>query len=190
MRASDLRYERELRQHDLAIAMRANGARLNTVVQWTGLSRYRVQSLSRFYERDSKGDTRRRGISPSQTAFFGKTLRIEAESLAVAFLAFEYQLIPESGDIQTVLPDVERGWRLITAYQTYVKMVPGAQIDLERTVLLISELSRGNLVLRSCHTCPDVMLVDRFGEPHERCPFCRSNLDAPTGRLAPSFAFK
>ena len=176
MRASDLRYERESRQHDLAIAMRAQGARLGTVVQWTGLARYRVQSLARYYERHSQGDTRRRGISPSQTAFFSKSLRIESESLAFALIAFEHDVIPAgTEDILRVLPDVERGWRLIKAYETYVRMIPAVHIDLERAVLLIGELSRRNIVLRLCRTCPNLLIIDRFGEPHDRCPFCRAN---------------
>jgi hypothetical protein len=176
MRASDLRYERESRQHDLAIAMRAQGARLGTVIQWTGLPRYRVQSLSRYYERNSHGDTRRRGISPSQTAFFGKSLRIESESLAFALMAFEYNVIPTGvDDIATVLPNVERGWRLIKAYETYIKMIQGVHIDLERAVLLVGELTRRNIVVRYCRTCPDLLIIDRLGHPHDRCPFCRGS---------------
>lgn len=176
MRASDLRYERESRQHDLAIALRAQGARLGTVVQWTGLARYRVQSLARYYERHAQGDTRRRGISPSQTAFFSKSLRIESESLVVALMAFEHEVIPAGAeDISGVLPDVERGWRLIKAYETYVNMVPAVHIDLERAVLLVGELSRRNIVLRWCRTCPNLMINERFGEPHDRCPFCRAS---------------
>ena len=176
MRASDLRYERESRQHDLAIAMRAQGARLGTVVQWTGLARYRVQSLARFYESASPGDTRRRGISPSQTAFFSKSLRIESESLAFALMAFEHDVIAaDIEDIVDVLPDVERGWRLIKAYETFVKMIPGVHIDLERAILLLGELSRRNLLLRFCRTCPDPLLIDRLAEPRDRCPFCRGS---------------
>jgi hypothetical protein len=185
MRASDLRYERESRQHDLVIVMRAYGARLGTVMQWTGLSRYRVQSLSRYYERTSPEDTRRRGISPSQTAFFGKSLRIEAESLAFALIAYEHNVIPASVSIGRVLPDVERGWRLIDAYETYIKMVPGAQIELERAVLLIGELTRRNVMLRYCQACHDVMVIERFGPPHDRCPFCRSGSEMSSGRAPP-----
>jgi len=188
MRASDLRYERESRQHDLAIAMRAQGARLGTVVQWTGLARYRVQSLARYYERHSQGDTRRRGISPSQTAFFTKSLRIESESLAFALMAFEHHVVPAgTADITRALPDVERGWRLIKAYETYVKMIPVVHIDLERAVLLIGEISRRNIVLRSCRTCPNFLIFDRFGEPHDRCPFCRAS-GQPAARPETSLA--
>lgn len=186
MRASDLRYERESRQHDLAIAMRTQGARLATVVQWTGLARYRVQSLARVYDRNAEGETRRRGSSPTQSTFFVKTLRIESESLAFALMAFEHDLIPEgTTDISRVLPDVERGFRLIKAYEIFAKMVPTVHIDLERAVLLVGELSRGNLLLRYCRTCPDLLIIDRFGEPHDRCPFCRAGGPAP-GRLGTS----
>jgi hypothetical protein len=184
MRASDNRYEGESRQHDLAVWMMSNGARTGTVMRWTGLKEYRVQALSRRYQQQALGDHRRRGISPKQTAYFGKSLRLEEESLALALLAIEMKVIETTGPaVQRSLPSLERGWRLMKAYETYRKLVPGAQISLERAVLLIAELSRRNLVLRHCRTCPDLLVVDRLGVQHARCPFCRSNRRStnPTG---------
>jgi hypothetical protein len=176
MRPSDPRYEGYASQHDLAMVMRSKGARLNTVMRWTGLTRYRVQKLTRFYQQSAPDDHRRRGISPSQSAYFAKSLRLEAESLAFALIAYELKVIPDktAGAERNSLPDVERGWRLIWAYAAYERWVPGAQIGLERAILLVRALTRRSLVIRRCRTCPDVMVVDRLGVQHDRCPSCRS----------------
>src|SRR5712671_3712938 len=117
MRISDDQYERDMHRHDLAKWMISHDAKTGTVTRWTGLSRYQVQKLSRRYH--PAGGTRRRGILPSQTAYFGKSASMEAESLAFIFIAVETQVIPEhiSPDARRVLPDLSRGERLIGAFE-------------------------------------------------------------------------
>src|SRR5450756_1043738 len=142
MRVSDLRYERDIRKHNLAKWMIAHGARTNTLTRWTGLSRYRVQALFRDYH-SVPGDNRRRGISPFQSSYFGRSRGLELESLAFAFIAFEMQVIPEAvlADARRSLPDVARGERMMMAFELYLALVPNAQISLERAILFVTELA-------------------------------------------------
>jgi hypothetical protein len=179
MRVSDNRYEEDLRKHNLAIWMIGHGARTRTITRWTGLNRQRVQRLARRYQDSEPGDHRRRGISPFQSAYFTNSETLEAESLALAFIASELQVIPSGSlpDQPRSLPELARGERLVMAYEWYRALVPEAQISLERAVLFITELMDGRtLGLRRCKSCADPMVVDRrqptLSEP---CPFCRAD---------------
>jgi len=174
MRLSDDQYQRDMHRHDLAKWMISHDAKTGTVSRWTGLSRYQVQKLSLRYH--PGGRTRRRGILPSQTAYFGKSASMEAESLAFIFMAVETQVIPEhiSPDARRVLPDLSRGERLMEAFECYRALVPVSRISLERAILLVFEYAaRRNLSVRRCVRCNDVMLAQRFGARYDRCPFCR-----------------
>src|SRR5690242_15431227 len=148
MRISDDRYESDSRKHALAKRMISHEARTGTVSQWTGLSPYRVQQLSRHYI-PTRG-TYRRGISPSQTDFFKRSPEIEAESLAFVYIAVEMQVIPEqiSPNARHALPELERGERLVDAFENYRALVEVPHISLERAILLVFEYARRNVFLR------------------------------------------
>jgi hypothetical protein len=183
MRISENRYERDIRKHSLAKWMIAHLARTKTLTQWTGLTRYRVQTLFRNYLKTNQG-TRRRGVSPFQPAYFGRSLRLESESLALAFFAAELDVLPDSilPNARRALPDVARGERLMMAYELYRAAVPDARISLEHAILLLVELAeRRNLYLRRCRTCNDVMVVERYGGRHAQCPFCRQDRRVAAG---------
>lgn len=176
MRVSDHRYDPDRRKHALALWMISHGARTRTITQWTGLSRARVQKLARRFAAASPGDHRRRGVSPCDAGYFGHSERLEAESLALAFIASEMQVLPEAvlPDARRGLPDLDRGERLRMAYEWYQSLVPDAQISLERTILFLIELAqRRQLTLRRCKSCPDILTVERQGVEHDQCPFCR-----------------
>src|ERR1700730_2362422 len=121
MRVSDNRYERDMRKHNLAKWMISQGARTHTIIEWTGLSRYRVQALSRRYQNRAPGDHRRRGISPFQAAYFGRSTSLELETLVLAFIALEMKVIPPNvvPDARNSLPELARGERLVDALEWY-----------------------------------------------------------------------
>lgn len=188
MRVTDDRYERDIRKHSLAKWMISYGARTRTIIRWTGLTRYRVQALSRRYA-PTVGDHRRRGVSPFQSAFVGKSLNLELEALAWAYIAFELRVIPTRTlpDARRLLPNLNTGWRLMFAYEIYIALVPDAHISLERAILLVIEFAeRKNLFLRRCRTCPDVMVIERLGVQHDQCPLCRHRRRAATSGGAAS----
>jgi len=179
------RYERDLRRKDLARWMIDQHAKTGTIARWTGLSRYRIQQLSRRAE--AALDPRRRGISPRQLAYFQQSALLESESLGFAFIAFELQVIPETEwpEAERSLPELSRGERLKAAFELYQSFVPDARISLERAVLLVLEFAtRRNLGLSRCAGCGDAMVLERFGTQHRICPFCRqeSEPESPTAQ--------
>ena len=177
MRVSDNRYERDIRKHNLARRMLLCGARTRTITQWTGLSRYRVQALSRRYQHLEQVDYRRRGISPYMVSYFAQTSNLELESLVLAFITLEMHVIPPElvPNARLSLPDLVRGERLLDAFDWYRRLVPSPQISLERAILFVLEFAEGRtLSIARCKSCPNVMLVDHDGTMHDRCPACRS----------------
>jgi uncharacterized CHY-type Zn-finger protein len=176
MRISDDRYELDRRHHDLARWMVAHGAKTRSVMQWTGLTEYRIQQLARRYV--ATDGTVRRGIAPSQPAYFGKSPEHETHSLAFIYVAAEMQVIPQDivPDARRVLPELARGERLMDSYECYIALVGVPQLTLERAILLVYEYAqRKNLSLRLCELCRDLMMTARFGR-HVRCPFCRKDV--------------
>jgi hypothetical protein len=176
MRLSDDRYESDRRKYALALSMVEHGARIQTVTRWTGLSKYRIQTLTRSYESATRTH-RKRGDSPHQPAYFCKSLKIERESTALAYIALQMQAIPEAivPDARKSLPGLARGERLMSAFEVYRALLPEPLISLEHAILLITELAeRRTLILERCASCNDLMVVDRLGRRHETCPFCRS----------------
>ncbi len=181
MRLSDDRYESDRRKYTLALSMIEHGARIRTVTQWTGLSKYRVQTLTQSYESTTR-TRRKRGESPSQPAYFSKSITLTRESMALAYIALQMQAIPPGviPDARTSLPGLLRGERLMSAYELYRALLPDGLISLEYAILLITELAeRRALALTRCRSCHDVMLADRLGRRQELCPSCR-----PTARAS------
>jgi hypothetical protein len=175
MRLSDDRYESDRRKYTLALSMIEHGARVRTVTQWTGLSKYRVQTLTQSYESATRA-RRKRGESPSQPAYFSKSIPLARESMALAYIALQMQAIPPvvTPDARASLPGLVRGERLMGAFELYRALLPDGLISLEYAILLITALAeRRVLALVRCRRCHDVMLVDRLGRRQELCPFCR-----------------
>jgi hypothetical protein len=175
MRLSDDRYDNDRRKYVLALSMIEHGARIGTVMKWTGLSKYRVQTLSHSYASATR-TRRNRGESPSQPSYFSKSLELARESMAFAYIAVQMRVIPEAivPDARRSLPGLASGERLMGAFEVYRALLPGALISLEYAILLITELAEGRtLTLANCRNCHDVMVVDRLGTRHELCPFCR-----------------
>ena len=175
MRLSDDRYEKDRRKYVLALAMIEHGARVGTVMRWTGLSKYRVQTLSHSYASATRTH-RNRGESPSQPSYFFKSLELARESMALAYIAVQMRVIPEAivSDAHRSLPGVASGERLMGAFEVYRALLPSALISLEYAILLIVELAeRRTLSFANCRNCHDMMVVDRLGTRHELCPFCR-----------------
>ena len=185
MRLSDGRYESDRRKYTLAFSMIEYGARIRTVTRWTGLSKYRIQRLTKSYESTTR-IRRNRGRSPSNLAYFLKSLEVASESVALAYIALQCQAIPAAvvPDARASLPGIVRGEYLMNAYEVYRALLPDAHISLEHAILLIIELAeRRLLALGECRSCHDLMVVDRLGARQELCPFCRAPTSAGATKL-------
>src|SRR5579862_8908420 len=155
MRLSDDRYESDRRKYTLALSMIEHGARVRTVTHWTGLSKYRVQTLTHSYESSTRA-RRKRGESPSQPAYFLKSIALARESMALAYIALQMQVIPSAvmPDARGSLPGLLRGERLVSAFELYRALLPDGLISLEYAILLITELAeRSALALGRCESC-------------------------------------
>jgi hypothetical protein len=145
-------------------------------MQWTGLSKYRVQQLARRYRLNV--NTERRGVSPSQTAYFRQSPQLEAESLVFIFMVLELRVIPADLHLKTrrELPELSRGERFMDAFECYCALVTDTHLPLERAILLVATYAQRKTVsLRFCEECKDLMLTARFGR-NVRCPFCRKDV--------------
>jgi hypothetical protein len=175
MRISDDRYERDRRKYHLAMWMVHHGARTRTITQWTGLTKYRVRTLVRAYERP-RHTKRHRGASPFQPAYFFRSLALECETAVFGYIAVQTKTIADEvpSEAMRLLPGLERGERLMSAFEVYLALVPDARISLEHAILLVRELSERNVLsLRHCDSCDGLIVFDRLGSQEERCPFCR-----------------
>src|ERR1700691_1699723 len=161
MRLFDNRYESHQRKYTLALWMIERGARIRTVTRWTGLSKYCVQNLTRSYGSKTRIPCNR-GRSPSKPAYFLKSPDVARESVALAYISLQCKAIPAAmvPDARTSLPGIERGERVMDAFEVYRALVPNARISLEHAILLIIELAeRSALMLVRCRNCHDVMVV-------------------------------
>ena len=57
------RYEGERRQYTLALSMVEHGARLRTITQWTGLSKFQIYNLSQTYASATRTHCKRCRVS-------------------------------------------------------------------------------------------------------------------------------
>src|ERR1700716_2374496 len=170
MRISDDRYERDRRKYHLAMWMVQHGAHTRTITQWTGLTKYRVRTLVRGYEH-SRHIKRHRGASPFQPAYFFSSLALECETAVFGYIAVQTQTIPEGAPSEgaRLSPGLERGERLMSAFEVYQALVPNARISLEHAILLVRELSEHKVLsLRHCDSCGALIVFDQLGSREVR----------------------
>ena len=176
MRISEDRYSRA--QHSLHLALRflEHEARTQTIRRWTGLSDDRIRKLYRFYAaRAPRFIRRRRGKSPHQVAFFGRSLRIQQETGWLASLLSLYGVIPPepSLDESSALPSVARGELLCQAFEQFRSLIPSSQISFEHTVFLAMTLARGEqLRVGRCVECDSLIVTEKFPIRDKRCLGC------------------
>ncbi len=190
MRISDERFDRDLRRIRLAWRLIGHGARTQTIRRWSGLSRYRIQSLYRDYGATaaSLAEPRHRGRSPGQVTFFWQSaqLRCEAAILAGFLRLFGPLPLVPTQDARESLPDLISGEQLCESYERFRSLAPDSQISIEHAVLLLLELARGTeLRLDICADCETALvLVDLLAAGRSRCAHCARRTSARDGALA------
>jgi len=177
MRVSDDRYSRDRLRLDLALRFIRHEARTHTIRSWTGLTDDRIRKLYRSYlkERTDRAVPRHRGKSPQQPGFFTRTPSLQHETALLASLYCLLGLVPLKSlpDGGRTLPGVLRGELLCQAYEAYRALLPTPQITFEHAVLLITSLSRGEVLkLAGCSDCSSVLVVDRLRLRDARCLYC------------------
>jgi hypothetical protein len=185
MRISDDRYSRDRQRYDLALRFIQHEARTRTIRTWTGLTDDRIRKLYRSYVAGDCNSQliRHRGKSPQQTSFFVRTPHMRQEAAVLASVCYLLGVMPASrvSDAQRILPGMQRGEALCEAFETYLRLVPGARISFEHAVFLVLALSRGDeLRAGPCTDCSGLILLDRYTPAVRRCLACE---DSRQGRL-------
>ncbi len=190
MRISDERFDRDLRRIRLAWRLIGHGARTQTIQRWSGLSRYRIQSLYRDYGATaaSVAEPRLRGRSPGQIAFFWQStqLRCEAAILAGFFRLFGPLPLAPMEDAKASMPGLMLGEQLCESYERFRSLAPDSQISIEHAVLLLLELARGvELRLDICSDCETALvLIDVLAAGRPLCAHCARRTSAREGAIA------
>jgi hypothetical protein len=176
MRISDDRYNRERLCLDLALRFLRHEARTQTIRTWTGLTDDRIRNLYRSYmSKGARYVPRHRGKSPHQIAFFSRSLRLQWETAQLASLLSILNVVPARPGVEIAgtFPTVARGEKLCFAFETYLTLLPSAQISFEHTVFLAMSLARGDqLRLGGCRDCSGLLVMERFPMRDRRCHYC------------------
>ena len=178
MRLSDERYEKDLRKLALARRMVRYEARTGSIMEWTGLSNWRVRMLWRQEtgHEDETAPLRHRGPMPTQLNLFYNSPSARSEAGALAAALRLHSVIPlETGAAALRrLASVDRGERLCDAFQGYLDLVPEPRYSLDHGILLLNALVLGDeLSLAHCLGCQGVLVIDRFSRGAPRCVVCR-----------------
>lgn len=185
MRISDDRYSRDRQKYDLALRFIQHEARTRTIRTWTGLTDDRIRKLYRSYATGDDGQAviRHRGKSPQQAAYFVRTPHMRQETAVFASMCYLLGVMPQGplGDVQRLLPGMQRGEALCEAFETYRRLVPAPRISFEHAVFLVTALARGEeLRAAHCADCAGLIVVDRLATRMRRCLACE---DSRQGRL-------
>jgi hypothetical protein len=177
MQISADRYLRDRRAFDLAWRMIGHGARTNTISRWTGLPERRIRRLQRSYGVGTAGAAPRRprGRSPYRIESLLRAPRMRKEALALARLCRDAGLLPaELGyAARTMQPDLDKGERLCSVFETFKSISPDSIITIEQMFLLVAALSRHDEIdLALCVGCGQAAIVDRLQVAPQRCESC------------------
>lgn len=184
MRVTDDRYLRDRRAFDLAWRLIKLGARTGTISRWTGIAERRVRALQQSYgshEPGSVGSLKRpRGQSPYRIERLLHSLQQQQEATRFAHLCKLTGVLPPSrlADVDRLLPEIERGELLCSAYESFKQNFPESSLSIEQAVLLLTELVRGDEVgLEECRTCGNFQIVDRLDPGPRLCAACGSEVE-------------
>jgi len=171
------RYETDLLRMSVAKKMVAHEARTRTIQRWCGLSEGRVRELYRSWAQDRgfRYAVRHRGPTPHQPALFLKTSRLRSEAAALAALCGLYEIIPRQplANVRRELPNLQRGERLLRAYETFLSLIGRTEITLEQTVLLLTAVTQGTVLrLGHCVHCGAAIVFDPNDRRRRACGRC------------------
>lgn len=182
MDASEDADERELRRRQLAKRLVSHRARTQTVYEFTGLSRHRLETLRRRW--GVSAEDRHRGPSPTSFAEFFRSTRSLQAATAAALLC-QLLGIPcrSNPDARRRGGSLDTGERLCYVYEALQACFPQMEFEFEHLVLLVRGLAGGmTLQLGACSRCGAAMLVDMLAAPgadRMRCRACRTELNGP-----------
>lgn len=169
--------DRDLRRRQLAQRLVVHQARTQTIFRLTGLSRHQLATLRQRWRVTT--EMRHRGPPPTSFAVFRSTLRVRAESAALAvFWRTLGDVGTSNGRPARPISTVEFGEHLCEVFEAYLACFPKSELDLEHLALLTRGLEEADAIaLSKCSNCEAVILVDLLGLRRRLCPHCQRAAD-------------
>lgn len=175
MRVSESRYNRDLRRINLAQRMIKHEVRTQWICAWAGISDERVRNLVKSYDQNRAGAARHRGPCPKAFTPLVRTSAMRSEASGLGGLACALNLIPPAPiqNARKVLPGVELGERLISAFELYKTILPSARLKMDQFILLVLRLAEGELEVGHCNRCHAAVLLDPLSSARRLCEVCK-----------------
>jgi hypothetical protein len=171
--------ERDVRRRQLAKRLVFHQARTQTITEYTGLSRDRLETLRQRW--GVAATERHRGPSPtSLVEFFRNSRNLQAATAAAVLFNLLGTLRKPCTHSSQGSTALERGEQLCYAYEALQACFPHVEIEFEHLLLLATGLSGGKeLQLTHCTQCGAAILVDNLASPQtpgrHRCSDPRDN---------------
>lgn len=173
------------RRYQLALRMMSHGARRQTVISWSGLTRDQLVTQRRRW--GFEPDDRQRGPAPRAFHVFFKSRRHRSQAALFASICQLMGAMPPREGEHAVkrFPGLESGELLCEAIEAFQEWEPAADLDFERAVLLASGVAHAEQVrLRKCSDCHAATLVEGTWSGYANCGFCARLSSTETNRSA------
>jgi hypothetical protein len=164
---------RYFRRYQLALRLIAHGARMQTVCDWSGLTRDQLVTLRHRWGFDAEEG--RRGPAPTSFHVFFRSRRHRGEAALFASLCriVGAKSARRGNDLAKSLCALEHGEVLCEAFEAFREWQPSAELAFEHAVLLAVSVGQATQVaLAHCSDCGAAVLFDRQGNRCTTCDRC------------------
>jgi hypothetical protein len=167
--------ERDMRRRHLAKRLVSHRARTQTIYEFTGFTRHRLENLRRRW--GVLAEERHRGPSPSSFAEFFRTSKSLQAATAAAVLCDLLGVLRHlNAGAKRGVMTLELGEQLCYAYEALQAAFPHLNIEFEHLVLLACGLAEGTMLqLGHCTACGAALLIDKL---EVRPAICRPSCHA------------
>lgn len=164
------------RRYQLALRMMAHGARTQSVVTWSGLTRDQLVTQRRRW--GFGPEIRQRGPAPSAFHVFFRSRQHRSEAALFASICYIVGAINTlNGKGAThILPNLETGELFCDALEAFKEWRPTAALDFEHALQLASGVVHAQHVgLGWCSGCHSATLVRSCQGVHANCGHCKKS---------------
>jgi hypothetical protein len=162
------------RRYQVALRMMSHGARSQTVVEWSGLTRDQLVTQRRRWGFDP--EERRRGPAPSAFHVFFASRRQQGEATLFVSLCRMLGVFPArvGEEAAAALPGIENGELLCEALEAFREWQPEAKLNIERAIQLALGVVQGvHVTLGECSDCHGALLIEGARRQYANCGRCR-----------------
>lgn len=169
---TDDRLGGHFRRYQLAVRMMSHGARTESVIAFSDLTRDQL-----FTQRRRWGfgpEIRQRGPAPSAFHVFFKSRRSQSEAALFASLCHLLGAVrADLGEGGRIRPCLENGERLCDALEAFREWAPEAELDFEHALQLATgAVHAEHVTLGWCSECRGAMLFEGCRRAYAQCPHC------------------